>query len=446
MINLFLIVLGKMLSFAIQSLNLGNGSTWPGHIALLVNKNFIQDMLRGSKVKIVIVAGTNGKTTTTKMIRTILEASGKTVLQNHSGANLLNGIASSLLLHSNILSTINADYAIFEIDENTLPLIIKELTPDYVLLLNLFRDQLDRYGEVHTIAKKWGKTIALLPEKTTLMLNADDPEIANLGKGVKAGVLYFGLGEEVVGKKTHEHAVDSVYCPRCGSKLSYKKIFFSHLGIWKCNACTFSRSHLNISNYTYYPLTGIYNMYNTLSAVLLARTIRIDGSIIQEALKKFSPAFGRQESIVLNGKKIKIFLSKNPTGFNESLRTITSLQGKTILLALNDRIADGRDVSWIWDIDMEEFVDGFSKIVITGDRAYDMGLRVKYSFDSKNQNYLAKPDLAPRDNSKVKILERSDAAVSEGLNRLDEKETLYILPTYTAMLEIRKILTGKKIL
>src|SRR3989344_4930797 len=435
MTNLFLIVFGKLLSFAIQIFNLGNGSTWPGHIALLVNKNFIHEQINSSKLKIIIVAGTNGKTTTTKMIRTILEADGKRVNQNASGANLLNGIASALILHTSPFGRVKSDYALFEIDENALSLIVKEITPDYLLLLNLFRDQLDRYGEVHTVAKNWKKTIETLPEKTTLILNADDPEVANLGHGRK-GVLYFGLGDGVVGKTSHEHAVDSTYCPRCGTKLSYKKIFFSHLGIWKCSKCHFSRPYLNISNYTYYPLAGMYNIYNTLSAVLLARTMQIDDSIIKLALKKFSPAFGRQETIVLNGKKIKIFLSKNPTGFNESLRTAVSLGAKTILIGLNDRIADGRDVSWIWDIDMEEFVDRFSHIVVTGDRAYDMGLRVKYSFDSKNQNY----------KSKVKILEQFDAAISEGLNRLEESETLYILATYTAMLEMRRIIKGRKIL
>ncbi|MBI4096969.1 MAG: DUF1727 domain-containing protein [Candidatus Levybacteria bacterium] len=434
MINLLLIGFGKMLSFGIQAFNLGHGSTWPGHIALQLNKNFIHDQINSSKLKIIIVAGTNGKTTTTKMIRTILEADGKRVIQNTSGANLLNGVASTLILRADPFGRIEADYGLFEVDENALSLITKELAPDYLLLLNLFRDQLDRYGEVHTIAKKWQKTLEKLPEKTTLILNADDPEIANLGAG-KKNVLYFGLNDTVAGKTKHEHAVDSVYCPRCGTKLYYKKIFFSHLGVWKCDKCGFSQPHLNISYYTFYPLDGVYNMYNTLSAVLAARTMKIDDSIIQKALKNFSPAFGRQESRVLNGKKIKIFLSKNPTGFNESLRTVVSLHGKSILLALNDRIADGRDVSWIWDIDMEEFVEKFDNITISGDRAYDMGLRIKYA---QKEFQIS--------NFKFQILVDLNKSINRALDLTAMKETLYILPTYTAMLETRKILTGRKIL
>lgn len=434
--NLLLILLGKVTSFCLCSLNLGNGSTWPGHIALKVNKNFVRDVLHNSKMKIIIVAGTNGKTTTTKMISTILEGSGKTVIQNHSGANLLNGIASSLLLHSSILSTNNYDYAVFEVDENALPLMLKEITPDYLLLLNLFRDQLDRYGEVDSIAKKWKNALKNLSEKTTLILNADDPEIAYLGVDTKAETLYFGLNHEE-SKSQHEHAVDSVYCPRCGMKLDYKKIFYSHLGEWKCKSCKLSRPNLSISNYPTFPLFGMYNQYNTLAAVLLARTVKIDDNDIKMSLKNFSPAFGRQEKIVLNNKIVQLFLVKNPTGFNESLRTITLLGARSILIVLNDRIADGRDVSWIWDVDIEEFIDIFDNIIFSGDRAHDMGLRLKY----------AQKEFHPTvGGSKFQIEKNLNNAINSALDLTPKKETLYILPTYTAMLETRKILTGKKIL
>lgn len=183
----FLISLGKLITFISRQLNLGHGSTWPGHIALSVDKDFIKKLLNGSKTKIILIAGTNGKTTTTKLIETILHKQGLKTFRNVSGANLLNGIASSLLLHSNRVCSLAYDYAIFEVDENSLPLVLNELTPNFLLLLNLFRDQLDRYGEINTIASKWSKAIQQLDSKTVLILNADDPQIAWLGLSRHSG-------------------------------------------------------------------------------------------------------------------------------------------------------------------------------------------------------------------------------------------------------------------
>lgn len=431
--NVLLILFGKLLSIISRLSNVGSGSTWPGHIALNVNKNFIKDILRNSKCKIILIAGTNGKTTTTKLIRTILEEDGKKVFQNESGANLLNGIASSLLLHSDILLQIRYDFAIFEIDENTLPLILKELTPDYIILLNLFRDQLDRYGEVNTIAAKWKKAIEQLNNETILVLNADDPQIASLRlhpKGVD--INFFGLNDKKLAATTSQHASDSTYCPECGSKLHYSAVYYSHLGIWQCPKCKNTRPKLDVQDSPIYPLVGIYNRYNTIAAVLFAKINNISNSAIQQSLKNFMPAFGRQEEIMIGNKTVGIFLSKNPTSFNESLRTIASLNAKNLLLVLNDRIPDGRDVSWIWDVDFEDYK--FDRITISGDRAYDMGLRLKYTSEPGIMNHESRiePDLRK--------------AIKTALDKTPKSETLYILPTYSAMLEVRKILTGKKIL
>jgi lipid II isoglutaminyl synthase (glutamine-hydrolysing) len=434
MINRSLILSGKTISYLFRKFNLGNGSTWPGHIALRMNNNFIHELISASKIPVILTAGTNGKTTTTKMIQEILTADGKKVIHNLSGANLRNGIASSLILASSASGKLSQDIAIFEVDENALPRAVLDLNPAVIVLLNLFRDQLDRYGEVRTIAAKWKAVIDKLPESTTLILNGDDPEIAYLGNDTKAMVLYFGLDEKEPGKESFEHAVDSVYCPRCGAKLAYKKIYFSHLGIWKCDACKLAHPYLSISNYIRYPMAGTYNKYNTHAAVLVARTIKTKEVNIEKGLKKFSPAFGRQESILLNGKEVKIFLSKNPTGFNESLRTIKALHGKTILLVLNDRVADGHDVSWIWDVDFEEFIDDYDSIITSGDRVYDMALRVAYATNNKK----TAPSLTN--------YEDLQTAITNGLQKGSPHEPLYVLATYTGMLEVRKILKGRKIL
>ena len=456
--NLLLILFGKLLSMVSRFLNVGSGSTWPGHIALNINKNFIKELVKANpQLKIILIAGTNGKTTTGKLIQTILERNREKVFQNEAGANLLNGIASSLLLRSSILSTINYDYVIFEVDENTLPLILKEITPDYLILLNLFRDQLDRYGEVNTIAKKWADSIRYVPPKTKLILNADDPQIAFLGSRQNSTSLgadrnsprgwrrsytrgfYFGLDDKTLHQTSHQHAVDSTYCPNCNSKLYYNSIYYSHLGDWECKKCGNKRPKNIFSNPAPSRLSGSYNLYNILAAVLVAKNIGVTNKLINDSLKTFTPAFGRQEILDVDGKKAHIFLSKNPTSFNESLRTIKGLGAKNVLFVLNDRIPDGRDVSWIWDVDFEEYVDNFEDIIVSGDRCYDLGLRIKYSdqkLKGKSQNH----------NSKVKIYEKLDDAVRNGLSNVKDNETLYILPTYSAMLEVRKILTGKKIL
>src|SRR3989344_5343532 len=226
--NLLLILSGKIVIFISKILNLGNGSTWPGYIALNADKNFIKKIIKGNiHLKIILVAGTNGKTTTGKLIQTILEGSGKRVFQNTAGANLLNGVASSLIKSSDLTGKLNFDYAIFEIDENTLSLILENVNPEIIVLLNLFRDQLDRYGEVNIISKKWKETLVSISTKTCLVLNSDDPQIAYLGKKAKNKTLYFGVKSP--GQNNLEHASDSAYCPKCGEKLDYKNITFSHL-------------------------------------------------------------------------------------------------------------------------------------------------------------------------------------------------------------------------
>jgi lipid II isoglutaminyl synthase (glutamine-hydrolysing) len=430
MLNIALIVLGKVLSKISKLLNLGSGSTWPGHITLSLNPNFIKELTaKNSELKIILVAGTNGKTTTSKLIRTILEKDNNKVFQNEAGANLLNGIASSLIFNSNLSSKINKDYAIFEIDENTLPLILKEIVkPDYIVILNLFRDQLDRYGEVNTIANKWREALKRLDERTSLILNADDPQIAHLGQLKNVNAQYFGINPKNATSKT-QHASDSTYCPNCNSKLTYEAVYFSHLGTWKCTKCMFIHPRGTFNLAPFYPLAGAYNEYNVNAATLLSKKIGLNENTINLALREFAPAFGRQEKIKVDGKNVQILLSKNPTSLNESLRTAFEAKIKDILIVLNDRIPDGRDISWIWDVDFEDFSLKFNRITVSGDRTYDMALRLKYA-EYKN----------------VEAQENLSGAINNALSKISKNETLCILATYSAMLETRKVLTGRKIL
>lgn len=416
----------KLVSQLSRKFNLGNGSTWPGHIALMIKPTIVADILNKSHTEVILIVGTNGKTTTAKILTTILKEDGKKVIQNTSGANLLNGIASTILLHTNQKGALSADYAIFEVDENNLPLVLAHVTPKVIIALDLFRDQLDRYGELDSIAKKWNTSFKSLIPQTKLILNSDDPLIAYLAKDVTADVHYFGLSEKEKGQKKLEHASDSIYCPNCKNKMDYTKIFFSHLGIWHCPHCGVKRPEPCFTE-TFFPLPGTYNKYNTLASYVAAKELEIPEKTILTALKEVTPAFGRQEKLTYQGKDIQIFLSKNPTSMNQSLQTIADMKAKHVLFVLNDRIPDGLDVSWIWDIDVERFA--FESVTLSGDRAYDMALRMHYA-DMKNVT--TEPIL--------------EDAVKSSLENLKQHETLYILPTYSAMLETRKILTGKKIL
>ncbi len=422
MVNQFSILIGKILIYLSKNFNLGSGSTWPGHIALKLNPNFNKEILMKASAKKIVIAGTNGKTTTGKLILNVLEANDKKVAHNDAGANLQNGLASSLIKFSDLSGNLNKDYLIFESDEYALPQVLKEIEPDYLICLNLFRDQLDRYGELDSIAKKWKESIAGL-KKTTLILNADDPLVSYLGN---KNTLYFGLDES--GGTEVKHGADSMFCPKCSAKLEYKTVVFSHLGDWQCPGCKLRRPKISLSEFSFYPLSGIYNKYNVLASVLFLQKEGFPKDKIVKGLKKFKPAFGRQEEINYKAKQVVLYLSKNPTSLNESLSTVKGLGAKNILFVLNDRIPDGLDVSWIWDIDLENLLDKDMNIAVSGDRVYDMALRVKYA------------------GFYCHIEEDLESVINHMIGNLEEKEKLFVLPNYSAMLETRKILLGRKLL
>ena len=391
---------------------------------------------------VILVVGTNGKTTTSLLLKQILSDAGFSVVHNSSGANLINGLITALLNSTNLTGELGADYAILEVDENILPLLLKDCTPQYILALNLFRDQLDRYGEVDTIARRWRNAIAPLAEETTIILNADDPTLSNLGQNLKQRVIYFGLNEPELYLEEIPHAVDSIYCPSCGHLLDYRGVYLSHLGDYQCPSCNFAKSETALNSQDYPQiLIGIYNKYNTLAAGLLAEEIGIKQVDIFKTIKNFKAAFGRAEELEINGKQVRILLSKNPVGMNETIRAVNNIKktGKspTTLLVLNDRIPDGTDVSWIWDVDTEELARLGGNLVISGDRTYDMALRMTYSCETIE---------AEATNFNLIVKENLQEAIDTALNQTSSTETLHIIPTYSAMLEVREILVGRKIL
>jgi lipid II isoglutaminyl synthase (glutamine-hydrolysing) len=431
----FAVSVAKSVTFIVRSLRLGAASVLPGSIARRIEPRLLELLSRQVKNGVILIAGTNGKTTTALLLCTILERKGFRVTHNSTGANLENGLMTALLESTNLVGRLNADYAILEVDENIVPRVLAPLQPRIILCLNLFRDQLDRYGEVDTISKRWTKVISTLPTETLVIPNADDPTLSNLGQQLTQRVLFFGLNEPEHYLEAIPHAVDSIYCPKCGHSLDYKGVYLSHLGDFTCPKCGFTKSKPTLESSEWSQiLVGLYNKYNTLAAATAAIDLGVDEATIRDTINTFQAAFGRAEDLVINGKRVRILLSKNPVGTNETIRVVTQSTDKTTLLVLNDRTPDGTDVSWIWDVDTEKLVERGGTLVVSGDRVYDMALRLRYSQKSpeSNLNLIVEQDLRQ--------------AIATALEHTPENETLHILPTYSAMLEVREVLTGRKIL
>lgn len=429
---IFLQLISKFISFLSRSLGLGTGVAWSGEIAMFIDHGIFTKLIPQNS-KVVLIAGTNGKTTTAKMIQEIL-AYKYTVIHNDTGANLENGLVGTILLKTPLFQKKETTF-VFEIDESNLPIILKHVTPDILILLNLFRDQLDRYGEVNTIAKKWQESLESENiKKTTLIINGDDPKLAYIGNKLKQKVReveYFGINDRSLYLEKKEHAVDSTYCPNCGSKLNFEGVYLSHLGNFSCTKCNFSHPKLNLeASMVETSLSGLYMVYNALASALAGKTLGATSVEIERALKNFKPAFGRQEEIKLGDKTIKILLSKNPAGFNASLKTALNDDSKgPLLFVLNDQIPDGRDTSWIWDVDFEILTNHKRNVFCSGDRMFELGLRLKYA-----------------DLSNVDLTPNLKTALDKAITKTSKEETLWVLATYTAMLETRKILTGRSML
>ncbi|MBE9251218.1 Mur ligase family protein [Dolichospermum sp. LEGE 00240] len=431
----FAVSMAKSVTFLVRSLRLGAASVLPGSIARRIEPRILELLSQQVKNGVILIAGTNGKTTTALLLCTILERNGFCVAHNSTGANLENGLATALIDNASLLGNLNVDYAILEVDENIVPKVLKPLQPRIILCLNLFRDQLDRYGEVDSISKRWTQVIATLPETTVVIPNADDPTLSYLGQQLSQKVLFFGLNEPENYLEAIPHAVDSIYCPSCGHALDYQGVYLSHLGDFTCPSCGFTKSKPALLSQEWPQiLVGLYNKYNTLAAATAAQALGVDEVNIRDGINNFQAAFGRAEDLVIDGKRVRILLSKNPVGTNETIRVVTQSTDKTTLLVLNDRTPDGTDVSWIWDVDTEKLVARGGTLIVSGDRVYDMALRLRYSQESLDSdiNLIVEPNL--------------QQAIATALEHTPANETLHILPTYSAMLEVREVLTGRKIL
>ncbi|MEA3355317.1 MAG: Mur ligase family protein, partial [Patescibacteria group bacterium] len=305
------ILIGKAIKTICRLIPGFGGTALPGLIALKLNKDLVKDLVKKNHLKSIIITGTNGKTTTSRLLAHILKTANIPYLQNRTGSNLKRGIASSLISDSSISGKLPNQLAIFEVDEAAVFSLSKLLNPKIILFTNLFRDQLDRYGEIDTILSKWQQALKNLKHKTTIIYNCDDPSLEYLVKKIK-NKISFGLDKKVSKTKSLSASADATFCPNCHQPLNFAHIFTSHLGHYSCSSCKFKRPTPDFCQKINSNLIGIHNFYNLLAATSLAKTLKISQKIITKAIKSFSPAFGRGETFKLKNLKTKILLVKNP--------------------------------------------------------------------------------------------------------------------------------------
>jgi lipid II isoglutaminyl synthase (glutamine-hydrolysing) len=426
-----------------RRLGAGGGTTIPGKLLADFDRNAIDRLAGRLSAGTAVVSATNGKTTTTAMAAEILRPRHR-LAHNAAGANLVSGVASTLLTAS------DADLGLFEVDEAALPELVRRLRPRAVCLGNLFRDQLDRYGELELVAERWRDAVAALPNQTELVYNADDPQLAAIGEA-RARSVAFGLDDPRLARPSLQHAADSKYCVRCGTPYDYSAAYVGHLGDYRCPRGDHSRPPLDVaareiflhgldrasfrldtpegSRQVELGLPGLYNVYNAVAAAALARSLGAELDDVAAGLGRFSAAFGRFERLAVGEKRLLLLLIKNPAGANEAVRTLVDGGAPQVLVvALNDEIADGRDVSWIWDVDFEPLLPDLRTLVASGGRAAEVALRFRYGGLDEHAIEV-EPELAD--------------ALDRGLELTPDGDELVVLPTYTAMLGLQRLLADR---
>ena len=421
----------------------GGGTTLPGKLVWKLDPGALDALSARLSRGVALVSATNGKTTTTAMAASVLSPAHR-LAWNHSGANLASGVASTLL------AARDAELGLLEVDEFALPEIMRRTRPRAVALGNLFRDQLDRYGELEHIAERWRSAARELGSQATLVVNADDPLVAALGDE-RPQVLRYGIDDPRRARASLQHASDSKYCVRCGAPYSYEAAYVGHLGAYHCEACGHARPPLDVVARDIEPhgldgvsfslvappgtarvrlaVPGLYNVYNALAAASLSLALGTQLDAVAAGLERFRAAFGRFERVAAGNRTVLLLLIKNPAGANEAIRTLEDGGvPRTLVVALNDEIADGRDVSWIWDVDFEPLLAQARRIVASGDRAAELALRFTYAgFPAERLE--VEPDL--------------ERALDRGLELTEPGGALAVLPTYTAMLRLRAIATRR---
>jgi len=426
------------------------GSSLPGLVAKKFDPNILKKLVQNNFPRgIIVVTGTNGKTTTTSLIANILNQDGVSFVHNKTGSNMERGLISTMIESASMAGKFKAEVGLFEVDEAYMPKVCRAINPSWIVVTNLFRDQLDRYGELDKVARSFRDLFEDLPG-TQLVLNADDPLVASLGYNLETDQkpIYFGVDDYVGPKLVNDHTADSIFNPFTQEKLYYTQQYFGHIGKYRGKSGGFTRPKpdysannvkqtgttnikFNINNSkdtVKLDLVGLFNVYNALAAFSLVKSATgTPDDIIYSALKQSSAAFGRSEEVDFDGRSLLLLLIKNPTGLNQIIQTYLSREKDRLLVfVINDNYADGRDVSWLWDAALEDLKSYKGKIIVGGARANDMALRLKYAG--------LEDILIESDSSKL---------IEAILANSTKRSKIFLLPTYTAMLDLRSKLTAQ---
>jgi len=462
---------GRGASWISRRFGRGGGTVLPGHVVPRIDPGALHTIASRLSAGSLLVSGTNGKTTTTRMVAQIASRAALAPIHNRSGANLMTGIVAALAAHSDLSGKPQGDLGIFEVDEAHVPVATAALQPRVLALTNIFRDQLDRYGEVDLVARTWRHAIQSLRGDATLVLNADDPIVAQLGEDARCRVIYFGVEDTSIGSAQVPHEADKRLCHRCGARIQYTWSYYGHVGHYRCDSCGWRRPEPAVRIISASTrrdggsdlvidaegtrlevplrLAGLYNACNAAAAVTICRSVGIADEHIVGGLAEFEAVFGRQERIAIGDGSIILSLVKNPVGFNQVLQALFGSEFRApssesearggeskipelgtrdskpetlLVIAINDLFADGTDVSWLWDVDFEMLAGRPLKIVCSGLRAHDMALRLKY---------------AEIQNEVVDVEPRIEAAIDRAIHAAQGGAQIVICPTYTAMLAVR---------
>ncbi|MFN0146152.1 MAG: MurT ligase domain-containing protein [Dehalococcoidia bacterium] len=438
---------GRAAALLSRALRRGGGTALPGLVAERIDPAVVRHLGARLGAGSALITGTNGKTTASRILASILAAAGMPALHNREGSNMMRGLASTLVLSRGRRD--GATIGLFEVDEATLPAAARALAPRAIAFTNLFRDQLDRYGEVDTVAAMWREALGATPREATLVLNADDPSVAELALGWEGPVHWFGVDDPAFATE-FAGGTDARWCRACGGSFAYDRRYAGHIGFWRCTGCARARPatatsatavELRLDGSAFdvpglgrvsMPLTGFYNVANALAAIGLARVLGVAEGAIIAGLADVRAAFGRQEVVEFEGRRLMLLLAKNPAGANQVLRLIAAVAptlGGSVKVAvlLNDRFADGRDVSWTWDVDYEVAAGVIDRCWAGGDRAEDMALRLKYA---------GWPPPAGAEHHPADLLDRIQEETARG-------DLVFVIPTYTAMLGLRAELSAR---
>ena len=451
----FVFFLAIQIKNLLRILRISGGTALPGLIVERLYPKVLDDLASNFSKKIIVISGTNGKTSTTNILKNIISNNHISVISNYSGSNLKRGIISSYLDSLNIFGKFvkNNSLMILEIDEAILPEICEKIRPSTILLLNLFRDQLDRYGEIEKIREKWLLTFSKsIFEYSQLHINADDYLLSDVSQNFAGNVHYYGVDDPLLEDRSSDPTIENNYC-YCGKKISHSVRYYAHVGKWQCDNCenqriipttvaknikqdlnnvTFNLNSKNESHSFTSSSIGLFSVYNTVAAFSVVLNL---GMKIEHLIKGFSSennVFGRQETFIIDQKRVKLFLVKNPAGLNQVIYALTQknnykdIQGNqfkklNILFALNNRIEDGKDVSWIYDADIEFLSEHTDSLVVSGMRAEDLALRF---IMTNRENPIIEKDLK----KSVKLI----------LSKSPPNADIYLLLTYSAMMKYRK--------